>query len=179
MATEDFVPVTADDWYQRRRQEAEGEFFRKVADQGPRKGEGGSTRQGIYCLTADARLLNYKNAGHDAGVMRDVLRRGLAEWRKLPATGRQPGGVKIEELAKTDPRYVRTPPKDGLVLRVFSRLLDRDKDGKYSDADCGGKPGDAVAMDHMWITEEESRLLVAGARSPASPRNRASTPHSC
>ena len=38
LATEDFVPVTGDDWYQRRRQDAEGEFFRKVADQGPRKG---------------------------------------------------------------------------------------------------------------------------------------------
>ena len=35
LAAEDFVPVTADDWYQRRRQDAEGEFFRKVADQGP------------------------------------------------------------------------------------------------------------------------------------------------
>src|SRR6478672_1245892 len=66
MATEDFVPVTADDWYQRRRQDAEGEFFRKVADQGPRKGEGGSTRQGIYCLTAAGQLLNYKNAAHAA-----------------------------------------------------------------------------------------------------------------
>ena len=38
--------------YQRRRQDAEGEFFRKVADQGPRKGKGGATRQGIYCFTA-------------------------------------------------------------------------------------------------------------------------------
>jgi hypothetical protein len=161
MATDDYVAVAGDDWYQRRRQDAEGEFFRKVADQGPRKGQGGSTRQGIYCLTADGELLIYKNAGHDAGVMRDVLRRGLTEWRKLPAARRQAGAVKIEELAKTDPRYVRTPPKGGLVLRVFSRLLDRDKEGAYRDADCGGKPGDAVAMDHMWITQEEIRSLAA------------------
>ena len=54
MAKEDFVAVSADDWYERRRQDAVGAFFRKVADQGPRKGAGGGTRQGIYCLTADA-----------------------------------------------------------------------------------------------------------------------------
>lgn len=172
MATEDYVAVACDDWYQRRREDAEGEFFRKVADQGPRKGQGGSTRQGIYCLTADGRLLVYKNAGQDADVMRDVFRRGLAEWRKLPAERRQPGAVKIEELPPTDSRYVRTPPKDGLVLRVFSRLLDREKDGNYGDADCGGRPGDAPAVDHLWITKEEVQSLVTAARSPAA-RSRA------
>src|SRR5438270_6623311 len=98
MATDDYVAVTGDDWYQRRGQDAEGEFFRKVADQGPRKGEGGSTRQGIYCLTADGQLLTYKNAGQDAGVMREVLRHGLAQWRKLPADRRRAGAVKIDEL---------------------------------------------------------------------------------
>ena len=30
MANDDYVPVTGDDWYQRRRQDQEGEFFRKV-----------------------------------------------------------------------------------------------------------------------------------------------------
>src|SRR5205823_3369628 len=83
-------PVAGDDWYQRRRQDAEGAFFRKVADQGPRKGAGGSTRQGIYCLTPDGTLLAYKNAGQAPDVMREVLRRGLAEWKKLPATRRKP-----------------------------------------------------------------------------------------
>jgi hypothetical protein len=171
MATEDYVAVACDDWYQRRRQDAEGEFFRKVANQGPRKGQGGSTRQGIYCLTADGQLLIYKNAGQDADVMRDVFRRGLDQWRKLPTARRQPGAVKIEELDKTDPRYVRTPPKDGLALRVFSRLLDRDKGGAYHDADCGGKQGDGPAVDHLWITKEEIQSLIEaakGARSPAS-----------
>jgi hypothetical protein len=108
-----------------------------------------------------------------------VLRRGLADWRKLPAERREAGAVKIEELSKTDPMYVRTPPKDGLVLRVFSRLLDRETDGTFCDADCGGKQGDAPAVDHMWITREEIRGLIAAAgstpdRSPTSPRSRAS-----
>ena len=52
MASEDYVPVTGDDWYERRRQDAEGQFFRKIADQGPRKGAGGSSIPGwVWLLT--------------------------------------------------------------------------------------------------------------------------------
>src|SRR5687767_6029571 len=117
MATEDFVPVTMDDWYQRRRQDAEGEFFRKVAGQGPRKGQGGSTRQGIYVFTADGELLSYKNAGQHAEVTRDELKRGLARFRKLPADRRTPGAVEVGEPGKLDPNYTRTPPAGGLIVR--------------------------------------------------------------
>ena len=59
LAQNHFIPVAADDWYQRRRQDDEGEFFRKVADQGPRKGQGGGTRQGM-AISWPARI---KDAG--------------------------------------------------------------------------------------------------------------------
>src|SRR5215813_3812829 len=101
MATKDYVSVAADDWYQRRREDDEGRFFRSVADQGPRKGAGGSTRQGIYCLTASGKLLAYKNS-QDAGVMREVLRQGLAQWRQLPASERRPGAHQYPSMAKPD-----------------------------------------------------------------------------
>src|SRR4029079_5190987 len=123
MATHDYVAVTADDWYQRRRQDAEGEFFRKVADQGPRKGEGGSTRQGIYCFTPDGQLLAYKNAGQAPDVMRETLQRGLAEWKKLPTARRKPGAIQVSDLGKVDPHYVRTPPANGLIVNVCTRIL--------------------------------------------------------
>src|SRR5687767_7356701 len=141
MATEDFVPVTADDWYQRRRQDAEGEFFRKVAAQGPRKGEGGSTRQGIYVLTADGELLSYKNAGQLAEVTREELKRGLDKFRKLPADRREPGGVEVGDAGKLDPNYARTPPPGGLVVRVHARILDR-KDGELGKGTCKTLGGD-------------------------------------
>src|SRR5215471_16445238 len=115
MATQDFVPVTADDWYQRRREDAEGEFFRKVANQGPRKGAGGSTRQGIYCLTASGKLLAYRNH-QDPKVMLQVLRDALARWQKSPADERKPGAVKVADASQVDARYARTPPEGGLVL---------------------------------------------------------------
>ena len=81
LATEEFIPVAADDWYQRRRDDAEGKFFRSVADQGPRKGIGGDTRQGIYCLTADGKLLAYRNAGQLPDVMRTTLQQALVAWK--------------------------------------------------------------------------------------------------
>src|SRR5258707_6422318 len=110
MATEDYVSIAADDWYQRRRDDAVGKFFVSVANQGPRTGEGGATRQGIYCLTADGKLLIYKNAGQAPDVMRDVLKQGLREWNKLPQSRRKPGAVKVENLDKTDAAYTRNPP---------------------------------------------------------------------
>src|SRR5438093_5498858 len=97
MATERYIAVAGDDWYQRRRQDAEGEFFRKVADQGPRKGEGGSTRQGIYIFTPGGKLLAYRNH-QDPDVMRSVLQQGLKAWNKLPENERKPGALKVPPL---------------------------------------------------------------------------------
>src|SRR5262245_45120883 len=111
MATHDYVAVAADDWYQRRRRDAEGEFFRSMADQGPRKGEGGDTRQGIYCLTAGGKLLAYKNAGQNPEAMRDLLRQGLAKWASAPESERKPGSVKVPEHGRFDPTYYRDVPK--------------------------------------------------------------------
>ena len=164
MATEEFVPVTADDWYQRRRKDAEGEFFRKVADQGPRKDRGG-TRQGIYVLTADGELLSYKNAGQLAEVTRDELKRALAKFQKLPAERRRPGAVEVGEPGKTDPNYTRTPPPGGLIVRVFTRILDRTADG-YCKGSCKTLGGDAAARDFLWLTAAEVRSFAPAKAEP-------------
>src|SRR5262245_44935255 len=173
MATEDFVPVAADDWYQRRRDDAEGEFFRLVAGQGPRKGEGGSTRQGIYCLTADGRLLAYKNAGQAPDVMRETLKQGLREWAKLPEERRKPGAGKVDDAGKVDLVYERRPPPGGLVVKVYTRILDRDQGGLCRGT-CKTLGGDKAARDHLWLTEAEGKSLVpadpaAGDRFPLPP----------
>jgi hypothetical protein len=160
MAKEDYVAVTGDDWYQRRRQDAEGEFFRKVADQGPRKGQGGSTRQGIYMLTAGGKLLGYKNAGQAPDVMRETLQRGLAEWKKLPATERQPGTVTVPDAEATDRRFVRSLPPGGLAINVFTRVLDRDSQRKYTPAKLDAEWGSAPARDHLWLMPDEVEVLT-------------------
>jgi hypothetical protein len=175
MAKEDYVPVTGDDWYQRRRDDPEGQFFRKVADQGPRKGEGGATRQGIYMLTAGGKLLAYKNAGQAPDVMREVLRRGLAEWSKLPVTERRPGAVRVEKLPKQDARYTRRPPTGGLIVDVYTRILDRDNKGGWCRGTCAVPGAERSARDHLWLTEQEWQMLLPpdakkGDRFPVPPR---------
>ena len=165
LATEDFVPVTADDWYQRRRQDAEGEFFRKVANQGRRKGEDGGTRQGIYVFTADGELLSYKNAGQNPEVTRDELKRGLEKFKKLPASRRGPGAVEVGEHGKLDPIYTRTPPAGGLIVRVFTRILDRTGD-EFCKGACKTTGGDAAARDFLWLTAAEVRSLAPVKAEP-------------
>ena len=60
LLTQHFVPVARDDWYERRRDDAEGEFFRRLFGAKHVKdphADAGGTRQGMYCLTADGTLL--------------------------------------------------------------------------------------------------------------------------
>ena len=166
LATEEYVPVAGDDWYQRRREDAEGEFYKKVSDQGPRKNSDGRTRQGIYLFTASGKLLAYKNA-QDPDVMRQVLRRGLAEWKKLPDAERRPGAVKVEEPTKTDARYTRKPPEGGLILTTYTRILDDDK-GELCKGTCRFTGGDAAARDHVWLTKADWESLIP--RSPEKGR---------
>ncbi len=154
-----FVPVSADDWYQRRRKDAEGEFFRKVASQGPRKGEGGGTRQGIYILTADGELLAFKNAGQDVKATREQLRHGLQKWNALPANRREAGAVKVEPHGKLDANFTRIVPEGGLVARVHARILDKTADGYAKGAtEVGG--GDKASRDFLWLTAAEVRQLA-------------------
>jgi hypothetical protein len=164
LAQKAFVPVAGDDWYERRRDDAEGKFFRHVADQGPRKGEGGSTRQGIYVLTAGGRLLAYRN-NRDPAVMRAMLRDSLRAWQSLPADQRRPGAVVVPALAKVDPRFSRKLSAGGLALNVYTRILDHDA-GSLCRGSCKTEGGQRAAHDHLWLTESEwQSLLPAKARA--------------
>ena len=174
MARERYVPVACDDWYQRRRKDAEGEFFRKVSDQGPR-GHQNVTRQGIYLLTADGTLLGYNNAGQSPKVMREVLRDGLAKWDALPMARRKPGAVRVPDARTLDGGYDRKPPPGGLIVNVYARALEKAEAGKVSDAVCKIGNGDEASRDHLWLTEAEWRSLLpppgatAGTSFPLPP----------
>lgn len=165
MAKEDYVAVACDDWYQRRRKDAEGQFFKQVSDQSPRGGDHTDTRQGIYLLTPAGKLLGYSNAGQAPDVMREVLRDALAEWNKLPEDQRRPGAVQVPEPGDLDGGYTRKPPAGGLILNVNARALDKaKKPGAFADAVCK-IGGDEASRDHLWLTKAEWKSLV-----PADPK---------
>jgi hypothetical protein len=159
MATTEFVPVCTDDWYTRRRQDSEGEFFRKMADAAGKKGENGATRQGIYVFTADGTVLGYKNAGQDAEVMKKVFRDALFKFDKLPEGKRKAGAVSVPDHGRLDPRYTRTPPTGGLIVRVNARILE-EKNGNYSAGQCEFTGGDMASRDFLWLTKAEVKQLA-------------------
>src|SRR5262249_44193864 len=99
--------------------------------------------------------------------------RALREFQKLPESERKPGAIRVDDVGKPDATYHRPPPEGGLVVNVYTRILEHDKDNK--DALCRGTcrtvGGEAAARDHMWLTAEEVKALV-----PASPRKGATFP---
>ncbi|MGL4424178.1 MAG: hypothetical protein ACRCZF_26215 [Gemmataceae bacterium] len=166
LAQKAFIPCCADDWYQRRRKDAEGDFFRQVANQGPRKGAGGSTRQGIYTLTADGELLNFKNAGQDVAATRAQLAEALKKWAALPATRTAPGTVVVPPHGPLDPQYTRTLPEGGIILKVHARILDRTAD-RLRVGTCDFPGGTKASRDFCWIFPKELENLRAG-KAPES-----------
>src|SRR5690606_18289750 len=153
-----FIPAVGDDWYRRRQNDLVGEFFRSVANQGPRKGEGGSTRQGLYILTSSGKLLAFRNSSDPKSVAA-LIERGLAEWAALEAEERKAKPFE-EKRPDLDERYARTPPEGGLIIEVRARELDLLEDGAFCKAQDRPTRQDLPSIDHLWLTQDEWRSLV-------------------
>lgn len=151
--------MTGDDWYQRRRRDAEGVFFRHVTNQKPNRGGEGANRQGLYCFTASGVLLATNNH-QDTDAVREMLEQGLAAWNRLPDAERRAGAVRVPEPGKLDRQFTRTPPEGGLVLNVYTRILDQNRSGKHIKGSCDFSGGDLSARDHMWLKRGEWQALV-------------------
>jgi hypothetical protein len=169
LVKENFVAVACDDWFERRKQDDEGEFFRMVSNQRPDKIPPGQTRQGIYVFTATGKLLAFRGHSPEADVMRDLFKKSLAAWKKLPLAQRLAGAVEVGEPAKIDPNLSPKPPKGGLILNVYTRILDKDAKGEICHGTCSVTGGDQTAHEHWWVTADELAALVpADAKSGAA-----------
>ncbi len=153
MCQTEFVPVTGDDWYQRRRKDREGEFFRGLAESSGKKGH---TLQGIYVFAADGTPLAYRNSGQSAEITKEVMREALAAFRRLPEAKRKPA---VEAPGVIDAGFDRTPPEGGLILKAYTRIL-AFKDGEYRRGACKAVGGEKAARDHVWLTKDEVQTLA-------------------
>jgi hypothetical protein len=149
-----FVTVAIDQAYQRRQQDDEGDFYRKLAGQGPRK-DFNDTTQGLYVGTADGKLLAFTNHRGPEHVKR-TLTRALDEF--------QPADFVAPEAKRSDPRWTYQPPAGGLIVRVTAKVL-----GRYEPTDDMWRQAfqSALSRDNLWTTAAEHQSLVAG-RFPAS-----------
>ena len=168
LATTEFVPATGDDWYQRRRRDAEGVFFKKITEQSPRRGSSTTTKQGIYVFTADGELLGFNNAGDNPAAVRGLLQTSLKKFRALPEARRKPGGAIVEPLGKPDPQFARWPPVGGAVVQVFTRILDR-RDGTLTKGTCDFVGGDKAGRDFLWLTADDMAALMPPTALPPKP----------
>ena len=172
---EHFILVAADDWYQRRQKDAVGTFFRSVADQGPRKGAGGGTRQGRYAFTASGKLLGFNN-NRDPRRIINMLQDSLRRFRALPAAERRPGALKVPDLplSKRDPRYARPVEADTIPVKVHTRALNREGDSYTAcrepepDTTRFRHKGLGVATDHLWVKKTELTKLTSPGPSGTS-----------
>ncbi len=152
-----FVPVAIDQAYQRRQQDAEGEFYRRFVGQSPRH-DFANTTQGFYVVTAAGELLLYNNNRDPAKVERlvaDALQRFLADAADKEA-------VAPIEAGKLDLRFHPQPPKDGFVVRVHGKVL-----GGYPEAADEWQRilQSAISRDNLWVTGAEHQALLGGKLS--------------
>lgn len=149
MLKKDFIAVAIDQAYQRRQQDAEGEFYRKIAGQSPRS-DFRQTTQGMYTLTPDGTLLGYNNNRGPERVSQ-MMKTALDDYEPSQAEGIATG--------EQDVRYNPQIPAGGLVVRVRAKILDG-----YPPTDDRWKQifNTAVSRDNLWITADEHQALAAG-----------------
>ena len=145
-----FIPVAIDQAYQRRQNDAEGEFYREIAGQSPRNNFKGTT-QGFFAASASGKLYFYNN-NRDEKKLTRLLKQAL----EAHVPERNVAAIK---RGKLEARYNPVPPEGGLVLRVHARIP-----GGYEPTENRWKKifQSAVSRDNFWITGEEHQALAQG-----------------
>ena len=144
-----FVPVAIDQAYQRRQQDVEGDFYRKIAGQSPRKNFE-STTQGLYTAGPDGHLFGFTNH-RGADRVKDMLTRALSQY--------QPSEVAALERGTPDERYNPVPPEGGLIVRVQTKVIDgyEEPQSKWREIF-----QESISRDNLWMTKNEHEALVRG-----------------
>lgn len=154
MLQQDFVPVAINQAFQRRQQDGEGAFYRRIASQSPRGGgDWSQTTQGFYIATPDGELLLYNN-NRSPERLRRLMREALAEFAE-----REPVEVEVADLGERDEEFHPEPPEGGLVVRVHAKVL-----GGYEPTDDPVRQmfHEALSRDNLWVTAEEQDTLARG-----------------
>lgn len=146
---EDFVAVAVDINLLQTQQDEEGEYFRKIAEQGHYAGrtKPTATRQGLYIATVDGTLLASDNTSSSIQVMR-LMQKGLNGWNR----GGNKRTEKFMDSVSPDERKNVSFPKSGMVLRQTMRDLPRAKSPEH--------PTWRHNFDHYWMTKQEVDAFV-------------------
>lgn len=150
-----FVPVADEVSRLQRDQEPDCKFFQGFCELGHYGGKTkpSNTRQGIYAVTPSGRFLASCNT-REPDVVLAMLAKARKAWDAMPAEQRRGPAA---ALAPADVRrFEQLRPTDGLVLRVYSRDLPRQKV-------TAGWRGQAWNQDHAWFRRDEALAMVPEA----------------
>ena len=157
MLQEQFIPVALDQWYERRQQDAKGEFYRKIAAQGPRNNFE-QTTQGHYICDATGMLFGFNRNHVDLSNVRKLMKKTVEEFDAASYEN-----VKPIERGTPDSRFDVKPPADGLIVRVYSKILGgyekTENDNEYDAAF-----QKSIGQDNLWIQAEEKTALVKAVK---------------
>lgn len=148
----EFISVAVDQAYQRRQKDTEGEFYRRIASQSPRK-DFQNTTQGFYIADGTGHLFVYNNNRDPKKLLR-LTKQSLGKFKADP-----PSDVTAIQPETTDPRWNVKPPEGGLVVRVQARVL-----GGYEPTENVWRKifQSALSRDNLWIGKAEHQELVEG-----------------
>lgn len=163
------VPVAVDAWYMNRRQDGEGEFYRKVVSQDGGRRDFNSSTQGRYAFTPEGQLIGFNNNRSVERVV-GLLKKAL---EKVPPTGAAPAEAPAIDTTKKHAGLDRTLKDGTVVLNVYGKVLSAPDEaaGKWAKMF-----QESLGEDHLWIRKDEAAALVRG-ELPESVRRRITLYH--
>ncbi len=154
-----FVCVAVDVWYEQRRNDSEGAFYRTIVGQRGALDPEHST-QGFYVSTVAGGLLRFWN-NRDPDRLVKHLEAALALQPRTSVA------IRTAKDREVDPRFAREVPDGAAVVEVFSRILgDDDREVCWPASDSWQEKLHATrGRDRLWVLPAEIDAL-AGGRVP-------------
>jgi hypothetical protein len=153
MLKDQFIPAAVDNHHIEKQKDAEGDFYRSVAN-----------RQGEYIFTAEGKMLGRTNT-HSASHLKSLMLKALKDFQAPAAAAAAQGAP--------DARFHRAPPEGGLVVKVTTKVL-----GGYEKSTNRNVEifQESLGRDNLWIEADEVKALAGGA-FPDSLKKRIASYH--
>ncbi|MBI3857638.1 MAG: hypothetical protein HY293_18305 [Planctomycetes bacterium] len=144
------IPVAVDAWYMNRKQDGEGEFYRKVVSQDVARTNFNSSTQGRYAFTPEGKLIGFNNNRSVERIQR-LLQKAI---EAVPG-----GGATPIDTARTAGGLDRTLPDGTVIVNVYGKVIGGQEETGNKTAQMFQA---SLGEDHLWIRKGEAEQLSRG-----------------
>ena len=149
------IPVAVDAWYMNRKQDGEGEFYRKVVSQDGGRRDFNSSTQGRYAFTPEGQLIGFNNNRSVERVV-GLLKKAVEKYP--PAATASAGPARID-TTKKHAGLDRTLKDGTVVLNVYGKVLSPPEEGGNKWAKLFQE---SLGEDRLWMRKDEAEALARG-----------------